>query len=405
MNNLVSPSQHTDGLVAASFAGVHPRDVLETPFAFYNHYQMRTAVEILRRNAGSTKILYSTKACAFARLLTDLGDAVDGFSVSSPYELRVAASLSSLPRYVHLTSPGLVAEWLTSSFLPSHVSFNSFGQYNRCKAAAEMGISCGFRLNPEISRTRDDRYNSCRRHSKLGVRISELIRFFSKGDVDLINGLHIHNSCLSESWQPLLETISLIESRLGCVLSKFEWINLGGGYVWDDATDFGPLEESVDRLTSKYDLEVFIEPGAGIVNSAGYLVASVIDVFKSDGKTIAVLNTTVNHLPEVFEYQFEPDVAEHREHGKHKYLLVGCTCLAGDLFGEYAFDQPLAVGSRVTFENVGAYSLVKGHMFNGINLPSVYLLHQTGRLELIREFTFENFANQCGFPSNEYANF
>ena len=117
---------------------------------------------------------------------------------------------------------------------------------------------------------------------------------------------------------------------------KLQWINLGGGYVWDETTDFGPLQEAVDLLTTKYGLQVFLEPGAGIVNSAGYLVASVIDLFKCDGKMIAVLDTTVNHLPEVFEYQYEPDVIEHVDDAPHEYILAGCSCMSGDLFGEGA---------------------------------------------------------------------
>jgi carboxynorspermidine decarboxylase len=405
MNNLLSQSKRIHELMAKPFAVLHQRDQLETPFLIYDQHQIREAVNVLRRHTSSAKVLYSTKACGLTALIEDLRELVDGFSISSPYELRVATSLDSIPHYTHLTSPGLVAEWLAAPLLPTHVSFNSLGQYRRCKTLPHMGTSFGIRVNPGISWARDDRYDACRRNSKLGVQVTELIKWFDDNDAPSIRGLHVHNSCLSESWRPLLKTISTVSASLESVLSQLDWINVGGGYVWDETTDFGPLEECIDRLTSKYDLEVFIEPGAGIVNAAGYLVASVIDVFKSDGKTIAVLDTTVNHLPEVFEYQFEPDVAEHRDHAKHEYLLAGCTCLAGDLFGEYAFDQPLDVGSRVTFENIGAYSLVKGHMFNGINLPSVYLLHQTGTLELIRAFTFENFADQCGFPSNQYANY
>lgn len=376
----------------------------ETPFMVYQLSQIEEAVMTLRRHAGQARILYSTKACGLAALMQNLSSIIDGFSVSSPYELQMATSLPSPPRFVHLTSPGLIAEWLKPPFLPTHVSFNSLGQYKRFKTLRTTGISFGLRVNPGISWAHDERYNSCRRNSKLGVRMSEIIRLFDDVDAHFISGLHFHNSCLSESWQPLLETVSVIAAHLGGVFSTLDWINLGGGYVWTERTDFGPLMECVDLLTTKYGLEVFIEPGAGVVNSAGYLVASVIDLFNSDGKTIAVLNTSVNHIPEVFEYQFEPDILEHRKGGKHKYLLVGCTCLAGDLFGEYAVDQPLDVGSRITFQNIGAYSFVKAHMFNGINLPSIYLLSQTGAPELIKKFNFDDFATHCGFPSYEYQN-
>ena len=242
----------------------------------------------------------------------------------------------------------------------------------------------------------DKRYDPSRRHSKLGVSIEEVEQLIVHGSTAGLRGLHVHNACLSRSWSPLLATVSEITRRLGPMLAGLEWFNLGGGYVWDETTDFGPLQEAVDLLTNRYGLDVFIEPGAGIVNSAGYLIASVIDLLRSDGKNIAVLDTTVNHLPEVFEYQSEPDVEEHVDKAPHEYILAGCSCLAGDLFGEYSFEAPLEIGSRVTFINVGAYSIVKAHMFNGINLPSIYILTEVGELELVRKFTYEDFLARCG---------
>jgi carboxynorspermidine decarboxylase len=184
-----------------------------------------------------------------------------------------------------------------------------------------------------------------------------------------------------------------------------EWINLGGGYVWDAGSDFAPLIECVQHLTETYGVEVFLEPGAGIINTAVRLVSSVIDVLESDGKWIAILDTSVNHLPEVFEYQFEPDIAEHCDSAPHEYILAGASCLAGDVFGTYSFSEPLKIGSRVTFENVGAYTLAKAHMFNGINLPSIYALDERGELALIREFTFDDFAARCGAPAPKHADF
>ena len=376
---------------------------LPTPHLLYNRPQILEAANILRRNAGLAKILYSTKACGLMKLIDDLGCVVDGFSVSSPHELSIASLCSSAPRYAHLTSPGLVPEWLASPVIPSHISFNSLGQFERCRAAADDCTSLGIRVNPGVSETRDDRYNSCRRFSKLGVGMSQFVNRFAD-DLGPIRGVHIHNSCLSESWQPLMTTVSVIMERLKFLLPRLEWINLGGGYLWNDTTDFRPLQRCVELLTLRFGLDVFIEPGAGFVNRFGRLVASVTDMFESDGKHIAVLDTTVNHLPEVFEYQFEPDISEHREGAKYEYILVGCTCLAGDVFGEYAFDEPLQIASRVTFENVGAYTLVKAHPFNGIDLPSVYALNDTDQLELIKEFTFDDFASRCGLTSHEYAN-
>ena len=76
-----------------------------------------------------------------------------------------------------------------------------------------------------------------------------------------------------------------------------------------------------------------------------------------------MLDTTVNHLPELLEFDFEPDVAGHDEDGAWPCILAGCTCLAGDVFGEYRFNQPLEVGDRVVFLNAGSYSTGQGPHF------------------------------------------
>ena len=51
--------------------------------------------------------------------------------------------------------------------------------------------------------------------------------------------------------------------------------------------------------------------------------------------------------------------------------------------------RPLRIGSRVVLTNVGAYAMVKAHMFNGINLPAIYSVTPTGELVLRRRFTYE----------------
>ena len=106
-------------------------------------------------------------------------------------------------------------------------------------------------------------------------------------------------------------------------------------------------------------------------------------------------------MPEVFEYQYRPSIMQESETGKYRYILGGASCLAGDLFGEYSFDEPLKVGSKIVFEDMGAYTLVKAHMFNGINLPTIYLQNMDGELELIREFDYEDFLSRCGAKKHD----
>jgi hypothetical protein len=104
-------------------------------------------------------------------------------------------------------------------------------------------------------------------------------------------------------------------------------------------------------------------------------------------------------MPEV-EYGdlpgIEPEVLGHRDDlpaGEgFGYILAGSTCLAGDLFGTYQFVEPLMIGSCVVFPGMGAYSLVKAHMFNGQPLPNIYLEMGDGSVMLRRASNFTDFA-------------
>jgi carboxynorspermidine decarboxylase len=63
--------------------------------------------------------------------------------------------------------------------------------------------------------------------------------------------------------------------------------------------------------------------------------------------------------------------------------------LAGDVFGDYQFDDALGVGSRLCFLDVGSYSLVKANMFNGVPMPHLYLLKADGSIDVLGEPTYE----------------
>ena len=96
-------------------------------------------------------------------------------------------------------------------------------------------------------------------------------------------------------------------------------------------------------------------------------------------------------MPEVFEYQYKPHILQENPEGQYEYRLAGGSCLSGDLFGDYRFEQALEIGSRVTFKNVGAYMLVKANMFNGINLPTVNILRSDENLVMEKEFSYADF--------------
>ncbi|MGH8119960.1 MAG: hypothetical protein ACRESK_05025 [Gammaproteobacteria bacterium] len=335
---------------------------LDTPAFVYDEAAIIAGLESLaeiRHNSGC-RMLYSIKASSFSLLLERISRYVDGFSVSSLFEGRLACEVLGRRDEIHLTCPGLneyeikeVAE--TCGF----VSFNSLAQWQRCRALSAR-VNCGLRINPELSFLPDERYDPCRPDSKLGVPLSQLTSLVNLTErLQGIKGFHFHNNCDSENFRELELTVNKLVQGLGNMMPELEWINLGGGYRFSNAAGLKVLGDIAGGLRKNHGFDVFFEPGRAVVENAGYLVASVVDIFDSGARTIALLDTTINHMPEVFEYQIKPRVLQESPQGRYIYRLAGASCLSGDLFGDYCFDEPLEVNNRIIFTQAGAYTTVK----------------------------------------------
>ncbi|QJD28524.1 type III PLP-dependent enzyme domain-containing protein [Methylococcus geothermalis] len=348
----------------------------ETPAFVYDQTAIDRTLLRFRQAAGETgpKLLYSVKSFPFLPLLRRIAPRVDGFSASSLFEAKLCAEALAGRGSLHITTPGFrPGETDEIGRLCDFVSFNSLNQFDRWSARMQGTASTGLRVNPQRSFLPDPRYDPCRPHSKLGVPLDRLaLALAGAGLEERLQGIHFHTVFDSAGFEPLTETLAELEKHLGEHLKRLQWINLGGGYRLDRSMNLERLAGLSAWLQRDYGLEVYFEPGKAVAGPAGYLVASVLDVFDSAGKTVAVLDTSVNHHPEVFEYQRSPRLAEACEEGGENAILAGGTCLAGDLFGEYPLPARPHVGDRFVFKNVGAYTLVKANRFNGHNLPSIY---------------------------------
>jgi carboxynorspermidine decarboxylase len=360
-----------------------------TPAMVWDEQEILNALMVLGnfRERTGCKVLYSIKALPLVSVLSFLKPHVEGFSVSSLFEARLAEEILAGQGSLHLSTPGIKPDEIEELVaLCTHISCNSTGQYQRI-SAAENFDNLGLRVNPKLSFAKDTRFDPCRQFSKLGVDLNEVAAL---DYLNIIKGLHFHTVYSETDSKPLLQTLNKLQRLMGNKLARLSWLNLGGGYLSDQVYDNPLLIDKMINMKNEFNLDIFIEPGNAIVGNAGYLIATVIDCFNSDGKAIAIMDTSVNHLPQVFEYQIQPELNEHSENGQYTVLLAGNTCLAGDIFGEYRFHQPVSAGDKVVFKGVGAYSLVKANRFNGYNLPDVYLADNV-KLSKIKQYSYQDY--------------
>ena len=70
------------------------------------------------------------------------------------------------------------------------------------------------------------------------------------------------------------------------------------------------------------------------------------------------------------------------------------TCLAGDVIGDYSFDNEIKIGDRLTFEDMAIYSMVKNNTFNGMPLPDIDIMHKDGSVDVLKKFSYDDFKSR-----------
>ena len=125
-------------------------------------------------------------------------------------------------------------------------------------------------------------------------------------------------------------------------------------------------------------------------------VTEVLDLIKNN-MDIGILDTSAAcHMPDVLEMPYRANVigAGLPNEKPFTYRFGGPTCLAGDIIGDYSFDQPLQIGDRLIFCDMAHYTMVKNNTFNGVNLPSIILYSEEKGAQIIKEFHYEDFKSR-----------
>ncbi|MDB4429679.1 carboxynorspermidine decarboxylase [bacterium] len=343
------------------------------------------------------KILLAQKAFSCNAIYPILRNYLAGTTASGLFEARLAAE--EFGGDVHVFSPAYKPDEMTALVeIADHIVFNSVAQWNRYREqvlCADRHISAGLRINPEYSEACAEIYDPCAPGSRFGVLASLL----KMEDLDGIEGLHFHTLC-EQGADALERTLEHVFAKFDKYLKKMKWLNMGGGHlITSDHYDVPRLIRIIRDIQARYpNLQVFLEPGEAISSGAGVLIGSVIDIVEN-GMQIAVLDVSATtHMPDVLEMPYRPDVEGSGQPGEkaHTYRFAGPTCLSGDVIGDYSFDRPLQLGDQLVFHDMAHYTMVKNSTFNGVPLPSIAIMRDGGPVELVREFSYDNFKCRLG---------
>ncbi|MDR0931063.1 MAG: carboxynorspermidine decarboxylase [Clostridiales bacterium] len=368
----------------------------KTPYYLIDEAALIHNLEILRhvKNATGCKILLAQKAYSIYQTYPLIAKYLDGTTASGLHEATLGNS--EFGGETHVYSAAYPPDDFDEiAGLCNHIVFNSFSQLRNFKPRLTSNNSVGIRVNPEISTGEHEIYDPCAKKSRLGVTIDTFIEEVTSHPDALrcIDGLHFHTLCEQNS-DALAVTLKVIEDKFGKYIPQLKWVNFGGGHlITRKDYDIELLVRLINGFKAKYNVQVYLEPGEAIALNAGWLVASVLDIIKNDGE-IAILDTSAPcHMPDVIEMPYTPNVVSGGKVGvkKFDYRLCGNSCLAGDIIGDYSFDEKLKVGDEVIFEDMAIYTMVKNNTFNGMHLPNILLKKISGEIVPLKTFGYEDF--------------
>ena len=371
-------------------------DQLPTPCYVIDEKKLKENLQILKeiREEAGCKILLAQKAFSCFYEYPLIGRYLDGTTASGLYEARLGKE--EMGKENHVFAPAYKdADIKELGEICDHIIFNSFAQLRRHKDVVS-GKSLGLRINPECSTQGDHAiYDPCAPGSRLGVTKEVFVREIEAEPelFDALDGLHFHTLC-EQNADYLAKTLEAVEENFGPWLSKIKWLNMGGGHhITRDDYDRKLLIKCIKHIRDTYGVEVYMEPGEAIALNAGYLVTEVMDIVEN-GLSVLILDASAAcHMPDVLEMPYRPPLKDSGNAGEKAftYRLSSCTCLAGDVIGDYSFDKQIHVGDKLYFQDMAIYSMVKNNTFNGIPLPGIAVMKEDGDCELIRTFGYGDF--------------
>lgn len=359
------------------------------------NYNLENPIFQLRKEA-SCKVILALKGFSSDVILPYMVDKLDGFCASGLFEARLGREYTD--KLISTFSPVYSMDHISQILDYSNmVVFNSLQHFLRYHSALKgHDCSCGIRINPEYSELpKEYGANPCTPESHLGIRKADMpsLELFAPGRIE---GIHLHTMCAQYS-NTLERTVDHLEKEFDCYLKQIRWLNLGGGQLLADPDyDIAHAVSIIKNLKQKYNVEILLEPCEGVVTGCGYYVTTVMDIIDNQIQTAILDGSAICHMSDCVYRNWRRDIlgaldvtdGENNPQYPYQYRLAGSSCYAGDIFGIYAFKEPLRVGDRIIFSDTASYTMVKACMFNGIPFPALATYSKKTGLSIVAQYDY-----------------
>jgi diaminopimelate decarboxylase len=358
-----------------------------TPCYVYDLAEIRRSYGTLSRNLPQpSKILYALKANPHPDVVATLLGQGCRAEVSSPGELDAALRAGADARDVLYTGPAKRREDLDTAIAAGVRQFSADSAYavrELASVAAYHGVTIRYllRVNPELAQAVAG-LAMTGMASQFGADEDAILakpHEFTRYPEAVFDGLHFYlatnmkdTDSLMTQFRVALKTALRVEEILDVQLNT---LDLGGGFgapyavTGQVAANHGlagqlsaELDSTFPNWREQRPLVVF-ESGRALVATSGKLLTRVLDVKRTHGKRIVVLDSGIHQLGGMAGLRrvppLRPDVLATASAAQELESAIVCGPLCTPL-DRWSSDHPLpavAPGDLLAVPNVGAYGL------------------------------------------------
>ena len=305
---------------------------------------------------------------------------------------------------VHIHTPAYIdLEFNEVLKLSDSIIFNSINQWDKFKhKVIWSNKKVWIRINPWVWWW-SGKYDTSDKKAGLWVTREQFWYF----ENDLINWdiswLHFH-SLFENQVEDFEKVLISFERNFWEYFCHLKWLNF---WWWNHFThqdyDIERFISIVNSFRKRYPniKDIYFEPWTAVWFNAGILIASVLDIIKTnDDSNIVILNVSAEaHMPDTIIMPYKVEIRWARDPNKNEkkhniYLLRWNTCLSNDIIWEYVFNHELSIWNKIIIEDQLHYTFVKTNMFNWINHPSLGILKQDWNIKITKQFGYDDFKNR-----------
>ena len=357
----------------------------ETPYFEVDRDQLATNVDLIRKCIGGDGVFYAVKANPEPAVLERLVALGVGFEVASVHEMDLLWELGVEPERI------LYGTAVKSS---GHIglAYRNGVRLFSADSAAELtkiaGSAPGSRVFVRVRV--DDTGSVFAFGEKFGAEPNDAVALLRQArSLGLhAEGISFHvgsQSTRATAWAAALRAVAPILEAAHDAGIMMQFVNIGGGFpcqyaAVDPVPSIATIAGHIDAVRGLLgDVQLVAEPGRFIAASAAKLVVSVIARSDRGGDPWLFVDAgCYNGLFEAMTFQGHtryPVRVDGRASGRLRaFNIAGPTGDSADVVARGVWlPESVGEGSRLVFDNVGAYTMSMSVPFNGFPKPAVHV--------------------------------